>query len=123
MPKTDGVEILQQLLVEVTRQLTAADLSTALDNSSLASHCQPVVRWPGPRTWRVASVEALGSTGSRLACTKCVSVAGRIGLKRLLQRLTDFVLLRGIELPHSWKREGLHLGLRVNVVAGLIALS
>lgn len=108
---------------DATRQLTGADLGAAIDDSTMKLHFQPVVRRLGHGVWHAESVEALPRWQhpvlGLLTPGQFLSLAGseRSGL---MQRLTDFVLQRGIEYLHVWQSAGLHLGLRVNVAAGLI---
>jgi EAL domain-containing protein (putative c-di-GMP-specific phosphodiesterase class I)/CheY-like chemotaxis protein len=108
---------------DATRQLTGADLGAAIDDATMKLYFQPVVRRLAQGTWHTESVEALPRWHhpalGLLTPGQFLSLAGseRSGL---MQRLTDFVLQRGIEQLHVWQQGGLHLGLRVNVAAGLI---
>lgn len=109
---------------DVTRQLTGADLNAAMDDSSLILYFQPVVRRLGPQSWHAESVEALPRWQHPvLGLLTPAQFLPLVGSERggLMRRLTDFVLERGIAQLQSWQRDGLHLGLRVNVAAGLIA--
>lgn len=108
---------------DATRQLTGADLAAAFDDSAMKLYFQPVVRRLGKGVWHAESVEALPRWQhpvlGLLTAGQFLALAGS-ERSSLMQRLTDFVLQRGIEQLHVWQREGLHLGLRVNVAAGLI---
>lgn len=109
---------------DATRQLTGEDLSTAIDDSTMKLHFQPVIRRLAPNVWHAESVEALPRWQhpvlGLLTPGKFLALAGS-DRSALMLRLTDFVLQRGIEHLHLWQEKGLHLGLRINVAAGLIA--
>lgn len=108
----------------LTGQLTAADLGAALDNSSLVLRYQPIIRRIGQGSWHAESVEALPRwQHPDLGLLGPAQFLPLISSERsgLMQQLTDFVLQRGVEQLQQWQSAGLHLGLRVNVAAGLIA--
>ncbi len=109
---------------DATRQLTGRDLGSAIDDSTMKLHFQPVVRRLGQGVWHAESVEALPRWQhpvlGLLTPRQFLSLAGS-ERSALMQRLTDFVLQRGIERLQIWQSEGLHLGLRVNVAASLIS--
>jgi EAL domain-containing protein (putative c-di-GMP-specific phosphodiesterase class I) len=108
----------------VTRRLSSTDLGEAIDNAEMSLFFQPVVRRLATESWHAESVEALPRWDHPvLGLLTPAHFLPLVGSDRgeLMKRLTDFVLQRGIEQLHLWQREGLHLGLRVNVAAGLIA--
>ena len=106
------------------QQLTGEDLVTAFDDSAMKLHFQPVVRRLGRGVWHAESVEALirwEHPGlGLLTPSEFLPLAGS-DRSALMQRLTDFVIQRGIEYLQVWQKNGLHLGLRVNVAGPLIA--
>lgn len=106
------------------QQLTGDDLVTAFDDSAMKLHFQPVVRRLGRGVWHAESVEALirwEHPGlGLLTPDEFLRLAGS-DRGALMQRLTDFVIQRGIEYLQGWQKSGLHLGLRVNVAGALIA--
>jgi len=108
---------------DATRQLTGDDLGTAIGDSAMRLHFQPVVRRLGAGVWHAESVEALPRWQhpvlGLLTPDQFLSLAGH-ERSDLMRQLTDFVLQRGIEYLNAWQSEGLHIGLRVNVPAGLI---
>ena len=107
----------------ITRQLTSADLSSAMDDSTLSLHFQPVVRRLEQLSWHAESVEALlrwQHPGLGFLTPDQFLPIVNSDRSELMRRLTDFVLQRGVEQLHLWQKEGLHLGLRINVAAGLI---
>lgn len=107
----------------VTRRLTGADLGAAMENAEMSLHFQPVLRRLAAQTWHAESVEALPRWQHPrlgwLTPAQFLPLAGS-GRGELMKRLTDFVLQRGIEQLDLWQRDGLHLGLRINIAAGLI---
>jgi EAL domain-containing protein (putative c-di-GMP-specific phosphodiesterase class I) len=108
----------------ITRRLTGADLGAAMENAEMSLHFQPVIRRLSAQSWHAESVEALPRWQHPLlgwlTPGQFLPLVGS-DCGDLMKRLTDFVLQRGIEQLNLWQREGLHLGLRVNVAAGLIA--
>lgn len=109
---------------EATRRLTRDDLVHAIEQGELALRYQPVVRRLRPGTWHAESVEALlrwqhPSLGLLIPSQFLSLIDSDRG--DLMKQLTDFVFQRGIEQLRVWQAEGFHIGLRVNVAAGLIA--
>lgn len=109
---------------EVTKRLTGEDLRHAIENSEMALHYQPVVRRIRTGVWHAESVEALlrwkHPTLGELVPGQFLNLTGS-DRGELMQLLTDFVFQRGIEQLRVWQGAGIHIGLRVNVAAGLIA--
>ncbi len=109
---------------EAMRRLTRADLVRAIEQGELALRYQPVVRRLRPGTWHAESVEALLRwQHPSLGLLMPSQFLGLIDSDRgeLMRQLTDFVFERGIQQLRVWQADGFHLGLRVNVAAGLIA--
>jgi EAL domain-containing protein (putative c-di-GMP-specific phosphodiesterase class I) len=109
---------------EVTRKLSSDELASAIENGELTLRYQPVVRRISAGTWHAESVEALLRwQHPSLGLLVPSQFLGLIDSDRgqLMQRLTDFVFERGIEQLRVWQGDGFHIGLRVNVAAGLIA--
>ncbi len=109
---------------EATRRLTCEDLARAIEQGELALRYQPVVRRLRSGTWHAESVEALlrwqhPSLGLLVPAQFLSLIDSDRG--ELMKQLTDFVFERGIEQLRVWQAEGFHIGLRVNVAAGLIA--
>ncbi len=109
---------------QATGRLTRADLARAITDGELTLRYQPVVRRLRPGVWHAESVEALlrwqhPSLGLLVPAQFLSLIDSDRG--ELMKQLTDFVFERGIEQLHVWQKEGLHIGLRVNVAAGLIA--
>ena len=108
----------------VAQQLSGSDLAAAIDDSALQLHYQPVIQRLNAGVWHAVSAEALPrwqhpSLGL-LTAAEFLSLAGP-ARGELMSRLTDFVLQRGIEQMRVWQASGVHVGLRVNVAAGLVA--
>ncbi|MEX2494518.1 MAG: EAL domain-containing response regulator [Woeseia sp.] len=111
-------------LHEVTRRLTGEDLFRAIDGGELTLRYQPVIRRIDQGVWHAESVEALLRwQHPTLGMLVPSQFLGLIDSDRgqLMQRLTDFVFERGIEQLRAWQQDGHHIGLRVNVAAGLIS--
>jgi EAL domain-containing protein (putative c-di-GMP-specific phosphodiesterase class I) len=109
---------------EATRRLTREDLARAIAEGELTLRYQPVVRRLRSGVWHAESVEALLRWDHpTLGLLVPVQFLNLIDSDRseLMRQLTDFVFERGIEQLRVWQNEGLHIGLRVNVAAGLIA--
>lgn len=109
---------------ETTRKLTSGDLARAIAEGELTLRYQPVVRRIQPGSWHAESVEALlrwqhPSLGLLVPSQFLNLIDSDRG--ELMKQLTDFVFERGIEQLRVWQNEGFHIGLRVNVAAGLIA--
>lgn len=109
---------------EATRKLTRDDLARAFAEGELTLRYQPVVRRLRAGVWHAESVEALlrwqhPSLGL-LVPTQFLNLIDS-DRSELMKQMTDFVFERGIEQLRVWQNEGLHIGLRVNVAAGLIA--
>lgn len=109
---------------EATRRLTREDLARAIEQGELVLRYQPVVRRLRSGTWHAESVEALlrwqhPSLGLLVPSQFLSLIDSDRG--ELMKQLTDFVFERGIEQLRVWQAEGFHIGLRVNVAAGLIA--
>jgi EAL domain-containing protein (putative c-di-GMP-specific phosphodiesterase class I) len=109
---------------EVARRLSAEDLASAIANGELTLRYQPVIRRIRAGAWHAESVEALlrwqHPTLGLLVPSQFLSLIDS-DRGQLMQSLTDFVFERGIEQLRVWQSDGLHIGLRVNVAAGLIA--
>lgn len=108
---------------EATRRLTREDLARAIEQGELALRYQPVVRRLRSGTWHAESVEALlrwqhPSLGMLVPSQFLSLIDSDRG--ELMKQLTDFVFERGIQQLRVWQAEGFHIGLRVNVAAGLI---
>ncbi len=109
---------------ESTRRLTSEDLAKAIAEGELTLRYQPVVRRIQRSSWHAESVEALlrwqhPSLGLLVPAQFLSLIDSDRG--ELMKQLTDFVFERGIEQLRVWQGAGLHIGLRVNVAAGLIA--
>ena len=109
---------------ESTRRLTRDDLVRAIEQGELTLRYQPVVRRLRSGTWHAESVEALlrwqhPALGLLVPSQFLSLIDSDRG--ELMKQLTDFVFERGIEQLRVWQAEGFHIGLRVNVAAGLIA--
>lgn len=109
---------------EATRRLTSDDLAKAIAEGELTLRYQPVVRRIQTGTWHAESVEALlrwqhPSLGLLVPSQFLSLIDSDRG--ELMKHLTDFVFERGIEQLRVWQNDGFHIGLRVNVAAGLIA--
>ncbi|MEX2124125.1 MAG: EAL domain-containing response regulator [Woeseia sp.] len=109
---------------EVTRRLSGEELARAIENGEMTLHYQPVIRRIRAGTWHAESVEALlrwqhPTLGSLVPSQFLSLIDSDRG--QLMQQLTDFVFERGIEQLRVWQGDGYHIGLRVNVAAGLIA--
>ncbi|MDZ7643140.1 MAG: EAL domain-containing response regulator [Woeseiaceae bacterium] len=109
---------------KATRKLTSDDLAAAILEGELKLHYQPIVRRIGPGAWRAESVEALlrwqhPTLGLLMPSQFLDLIESDRG--EMMRQLTDFVLQRGIEQLHAWQSEGYHIGMRINVAAGLIA--
>ena len=109
---------------ESMRRLTSDDLAKAIAEGELTLRYQPVVRRIQRGMWHAESVEALlrwqhPSLGL-LVPSQFLSLIDS-DRSELMKQLTDFVFERGIEQLRVWQGTGLHIGLRVNVAAGLIA--
>jgi EAL domain-containing protein (putative c-di-GMP-specific phosphodiesterase class I) len=109
---------------EATRRLTSDDLARAIEQGELTLRYQPVVRRLRPGAWHAESVEALlrwqhPSLGLLVPSQFLSLIDSDRG--ELMKHLTDFVFERGIEQLRVWQSDGFHIGLRVNVAAGLIA--
>lgn len=109
---------------EAARRLTPADLARAIEEGEMSLRYQPVVRRLRSGAWHAESVEALlrwqhPSLGL-LIPAQFLSLIDS-DRSELMKQLTDFVFERGIEQLRVWQKDGLHIGLRVNVAAGLIA--
>jgi EAL domain-containing protein (putative c-di-GMP-specific phosphodiesterase class I)/AmiR/NasT family two-component response regulator len=107
----------------LTGQLSAEDLTAAMHDGALVLRYQPVVRRLAPRVWHAESVEALPRWNHPdfgvLAPAQFLPLVGS-SRSSLMRQLTDYVLRLGAEQLQQWQNSGLHLGLRVNVSAGLI---
>jgi EAL domain-containing protein (putative c-di-GMP-specific phosphodiesterase class I) len=109
---------------ETTRRLTSVDLARAIAEGELTLRYQPVVRRIQRGSWHAESVEALlrwqhPSLGLLVPGQFLSLIESDRG--ELMKQLTDFVFERGIEQLRVWQGDGFHIGLRVNVAAGLIA--
>lgn len=109
---------------QATRRLTSADLARAIEEGELTLRYQPVVRRLRSGAWHAESVEALlrwqhPSLGLLMPSQFLRLIDSDRG--ELMKQMTDFVFERGIQQLRVWQNEGLHIGLRVNVAAGLIA--
>lgn len=109
---------------EATRRLTRDDLARAITEGELTLRYQPVVRRIQSGRWHAESVEALlrwqhPSLGLLVPSQFLSLIDSDRG--ELMKHLTDFVFERGIEQLRVWQNDGFHIGLRVNVAAGLIA--
>jgi len=107
-----------------TRRLTGDDLARAIVDGQLMLHYQPVIQRIRAGEWRAESVEALlrwnhPSLGLLVPSQFLSLIDSDRG--ELMKQLTDFVFERGIEQLRAWQNDGIHIGLRVNVAAGLIA--
>jgi EAL domain-containing protein (putative c-di-GMP-specific phosphodiesterase class I) len=108
----------------VTRRLTVEELANALESGEMTLRYQPVIRRIRAGTWHAESVEALlrwqhPALGLLVPSQFLSLIDSDRG--QLMQRLTDFVFERGVEQLRAWQADGYHIGLRVNVAAGLIA--
>lgn len=108
----------------LTEQLSAEEFGTAIQDATLVLRYQPVLRRIGPRSWHAESVEALPrwhhpEYGILTPRQFLPLIGSERGL--LMRQLTDFVFQQGIEQLRQWQNVGVHLGLRVNVAAGLIS--
>lgn len=104
-------------------QLSPDDLETAIQNASLNLQYQPVVRRLGRQCWHAESVEALprwqhAELGTLMPGQFLPLIASERSM--LMRLLADYVLEHGARQLQSWQSSGLHLGLRVNIPAGLI---
>ncbi len=109
---------------EATRRLTSEDLSRAILQGELVLRYQPVVRRLRSGAWHAESVEALLRWDHpALGLLVPPQFLSLIDSDRgeLMKQLTDFVFESGIQQLRVWQAEGFHIGLRVNVAAGLIA--
>jgi len=116
----EKLKLAKQTLSKVTR----ADLERAIENGELMLHYQPVIHRIGENAWRAESAEALLRwQHPQLGRLAPAQFLGLIDSDRseLMRQLTDFVLQRGIEQLRAWQNSGHHIGIRVNVAAGLIA--
>jgi EAL domain-containing protein (putative c-di-GMP-specific phosphodiesterase class I) len=108
----------------VTRRLSSEELANAIEHGELTLRYQPVIRRIRAGSWHAESVEALlrwqHPTLGLLVPSQFLSLIDS-DRGQLMLRLTDFVFERGIEQLRVWQSEGFHIGLRVNVAAGLIA--
>ncbi len=105
-------------------QLSADDLASAIRDAALVLRYQPVVRRLAPNTWHAESVEALPRwSHPEFGLLTPVQFVPLIASERskLMRELADFVLQHGTAQLQQWQQNGLHLGLRVNIPAGLIA--
>jgi EAL domain-containing protein (putative c-di-GMP-specific phosphodiesterase class I) len=109
---------------DVTRRLSSEELASAIENGELTLRYQPVIRRIRAGSWHAESVEALlrwqHPTLGLLVPSQFLSLIDS-DRSQLMLRLTDFVFERGIEQLRVWQSDGFHIGLRVNVAAGLIA--
>jgi len=107
-----------------TRRLTSEDLFTAVVEGQLSLHYQPVIQRLRAGEWRAESVEALlrwqHPTLGLLVPSQFLSLIDS-DRGELMRQLTDFVFERGIEQLRAWQNDGINIGLRVNIAAGLIA--
>lgn len=105
-------------------RLTREDLVRAIEQGELTLRYQPVVRRLRAGAWHAESVEALlrwqHPAFGLLVPAQFLSLIDS-DRSELMKQLTDFVFERGVEQLRVWQNEGLHIGLRVNVAAGLIA--
>lgn len=109
---------------QATRRLTSEDLARAIEEGELTLRFQPVVRRLRSGAWHAESVEALlrwrhPSLGLLVPSQFLRLIDSDRG--ELMKQMTDFVFERGIQQLRLWQNDGLHIGLRVNVAAGLIA--
>lgn len=105
-------------------QLSADDLANAIQDTALVLRYQPVVRRLAADTWHAESVEALPrwnhpDFGLLTPAQFIPLIASE--KSELMRELADFVLEHGAAQLRQWQQNGLHLGLRVNIPAGLIA--
>lgn len=109
---------------QATRRLTSYDLARAIEEGELTLRYQPVVRRLRSGAWHAESVEALlrwqhPSLGLLMPSQFLSLIDSDRG--ELMKQMTDFVFERGIQQLRVWQNDGFHIGLRVNVAAGLIA--
>lgn len=103
--------------------LSPDDLANAIRDTALILRYQPVIRRLGPQSWHAESVEALprwhhpefGVLTPRKFLPLIASERSE-----LMRHLTDYVLQQSAQQLQQWQSSGLHLGLRVNLPAGLI---
>ena len=105
-------------------RLSMDDLANAIQNSAVVLRYQPVVRRLAADTWHAESVEALPrwnhpDFGLLTPAQFIPLIASEKSV--LMRELADFVLQDGAAQLRLWQQSGLHLGLRVNIPAGLIA--
>ena len=108
----------------LTGQLSADDLASAIQDATLVLRYQPVVRRLAADTWHAESVEALPRWNHpEFGLLTPAQFIPLIASERsgLMRELADFVLQHGTVQLRQWQQSGLHLGLRVNIPAGLIA--
>lgn len=107
----------------LTARLTADDLEGAMQAANMVLRFQPVVRRLGSDLWHAESVEALPRwehpTFGLLSPAQFLPLLGA-GCSNLTRRFTEFVLENGVAQLQQWQREGLHMGLRINVPAALL---
>jgi EAL domain-containing protein (putative c-di-GMP-specific phosphodiesterase class I)/CheY-like chemotaxis protein len=106
-----------------TGQLCANDLEEAIESGKLVLRYQPVVRLLESRVWHAESVEALPRWNHPefgvLTPTQFIPLIAS-EKSALMRHLSDFVLVHGAQQLRQWQSTGVHLGLRVNIPAGLI---
>ena len=104
------------------RPLTPADLQQGIDRRELVVYYQPILRRFADNTWDICAVEALlrwnHPIRGLLTPDSFITMGETHGLSRAM---TDFVLQSGIEQLKGWLAARLHIGLRVNIAATLIA--
>lgn len=96
------------------------DLARAVDRGQLVLHYQPKVARHG-RGWKVAAVEALLRWNhpdlGLVYPDRFIPVAEERGI---IAAMTDWVLQEGIHQLGAWHREGLDLGLTINMSPKLV---
>lgn len=109
---------------QATRRLTRDDLVRAIEEGELTLRYQPIVRRLRSGAWHAESVEALlrwqHPTMGLLMPSQFLRLIDS-GRSELMKQMTDYVFEHGIQQLQVWQKDGLHIGLRVNVAAGLIA--
>lgn len=104
-------------------RLLPEDLEAAIQDGTLVLRYQPVVRRLAADTWHAESVEALPRWNHpEFGVLTPGQFVPLITSDRsaLMRELADFVLMHGTLQLKRWQEDGLHLGLRVNIPAGLI---
>lgn len=117
--------LISRLLTErsLHGKLVTEDLEAAIQDATIVLQYQPVVRRLAAETWHAESVEALPRWNhpefGLLTPAQFIPLIAS-DKSALMRELADFVLIHGTLQLKRWQEDGLHLGLRVNIPAGLI---